>query len=202
MLLTSDFAVVQLKSLSSYGLKGSVRTKGEGMELITLVNVEPCGLTAPEGFKGAASAANVAVYKVLEKPCTMSRRAHVPTEYEPLPPQELVQLSYYTSRGFNNSAVYKAVAAPDTRSLENGGKYEASMPTTNTGKDLTDAQALGHPVRHDANIGVAPPPQRRESASDDVPKTHEDVILSGEMNEIKYMDPLGPDKGYPDWQHR
>jgi hypothetical protein len=194
----------QLKSLSSYGLKGSVRTKGEGMELITLVNVESCGLTAPDGFKGAASTANVAVYKLLEKPCSRARRTHVPTQYEALPPQKLVQQSTYTSHGFNNSA-WKLVAnhhigPGDQRALSNMAKIQ-EIGTDKVLTTVTENFGVSSARSDDASLGAVLQ-RRQQVAQNDLAKTHEDVILTADMDEIKYTDPLGPGNGYPDFQHR
>jgi hypothetical protein len=48
--------------------------KGDKLELITLADVEPCGLNVTDSFKGASSPENVEVYKRLEKPCINRKR--------------------------------------------------------------------------------------------------------------------------------
>jgi hypothetical protein len=45
--------------------------------------------------------------------------------------------------------------------------------------------------------------KRRQATSfDKIPKTSEDVILTKSIGEVSFIDPLGPNKGYADWEHR
>jgi hypothetical protein len=42
----------------------------------------------------------------------------------------------------------------------------------------------------------------KRRASEDIPKSSEDVFLTADVDELNFVDPLGPDKGYADWEHR
>jgi hypothetical protein len=45
---------------------------------------------------------------------------------------------------------------------------------------------------------------RRQSLEDAVkiPKSNDDIVMTSDMDELLYIDPLGPNQGYPDWVHR
>jgi hypothetical protein len=42
----------------------------------------------------------------------------------------------------------------------------------------------------------------KRRASEDIPKSSEDVLLTADVDQVNFVDPLGPNKGYADWEHR
>ncbi len=180
---------MQLKSLSTYGLQGSVATKDDNQALVTLVTVKPCGLDVPDKFKGLASTENVAAYKRLEAQCGKSaRRTAELEEYGPLPPLERVQLSPRTTLGF------KKTRQQQTGTALNGDtplapKYQTKAP-----------HEMQQSLRNAAD--TVPLGRRQGGDWNRILKTHEDIVLTSTMDKIDYMDPLGPGNGYADAQHR
>ncbi len=197
--------------------------KGDRLDVITLVNVNFCGLKVPDGAKGALLADNVAAFKRLEKPCAKARRAQSEEDYAASHPIRLVQISPITSRGFKPEGkqhTHPKHTAKQQQLEVTGTERSVSPQDANTGEapnrqtqatvasddassairaisttptlDFSDSIGSEHHVAH----------KRRTGVWDIIPKTQDDVVLMKPMDEINYMDPLGPENGYPDWQHR
>ncbi len=197
--------------------------KGDRLDVITLVNVGFCGLGVPDGAKGALVAGNVAAYKRLEKPCAKARRVYSEEDYSAPKPQTLVQISHITSRGFdtakaqhtrvNHRGTPSAQEQLDVTSTAQGtSSQDVSTDKTQVRQTQTTVPAdEAFSVRSTSTIttsDLSAGPEhhivhkRRAGVWDIIPKTHEDVILTKPIGEINYMDPLGPENGYADWQHR
>jgi hypothetical protein len=281
---------LQLKSLSSYGWKGTISARSDGLDLKTLVEIKFCGLNVTDGAKGASEPANVASYKRLEKDCSRLRRAYHASDDSS---KSSVQLSQHTTHGFplletdgvteklhqkkasdapsslqysSPDNLYRGADTPkrkrenvvhptpysDARKSETTMKkniqsrlqLDAMNPQHVFGRskqntflamadsDLQTYTPLVNPFlhrnqnrraykdyakksdpptlpdhpRHVRKHQVKSPKtfegkfQNRGQALQD--KTSADIILTQDMGEVQYIDPLGADKGYSDWVHR
>jgi hypothetical protein len=192
---------LQLKSLATYGLKGTVTMKGDKLELINLVQVETCGLNVTDAFKGASSAANVEAYKRLEKRCSSGRRRAHPVEaVGPLPPQKLVQQTLRTRPDLWQSLPKQMQAMARQRYRSNEPQASPNdheqIPSGQPLEEQPDSTPL------DRKSEIAEPSLVSKRRQEDRASTDKEVVMTDDMGEIRYMDPLGPEKGYPFWDDR